>query len=145
MKEEYRIGELADKAGVTRRTIHYYTGRGLLPAPYGQGLGTTYGEEHYYRILLIKKLQEQYIPLDEIKKRIAGLSLDVVKQQIEATGYEQNDLVIESRTSEMPSSTHYQRIQFAHGVELNVPTDNPKAQQLARDLYEYAEQLLKRG
>lgn len=40
--EQYRIGELAEKAGVTKRTIHYYMGRGLLPAPQGTGLGTTY-------------------------------------------------------------------------------------------------------
>ena len=49
---EYRIGELAEKAGVTRRTIHYYIGRGLLPASQGSGLGTTYSDEHLYRICL---------------------------------------------------------------------------------------------
>ena len=27
---EYRVSELAEKAGVTKRTIHYYISKGLL-------------------------------------------------------------------------------------------------------------------
>lgn len=78
-KNQYRIGELADKANVTKRTIHYYMGRGLLPPPEGAGLGTTYSDEHLYRVLLIKKFQDSYLPLDEIKKRIANMDLSTVK------------------------------------------------------------------
>lgn len=79
----YRISELADKAGVTKRTIHYYMGRGLLPSPDGAGLGTTYSDEHLYRVMLIKRLQDAYLPLDEIKKRMAGVSLEDVKRSLE--------------------------------------------------------------
>lgn len=79
-----RIGELAEKTGVTKRTIHYYMGRGLLPPPDGAGLGTTYSDEHLYRVLLIKKLQDEYLPLDEIKKRMAGMSLGDVRRSLEA-------------------------------------------------------------
>lgn len=32
---EYKISELADKAGVTKRTIHYYISKGLLFPPEG--------------------------------------------------------------------------------------------------------------
>ena len=79
-QSSYRIGELAEKAGVTKRTIHYYMGRGLLPTSEGAGLGTTYSDEHLYRIMLIKKLQDAWLPLDEIRKRISGMSLqDVIK------------------------------------------------------------------
>lgn len=31
MGEKYRIGELAEKAGVKKRTIHYYIGRDIIP------------------------------------------------------------------------------------------------------------------
>ena len=79
----YRISELAEKAGVTKRTIHYYMGRGLLPSPDGAGLGTTYSDEHLYRVMLIKKLQDTYLPLDEIKKRMAGMSLEDVRSSLE--------------------------------------------------------------
>jgi DNA-binding transcriptional MerR regulator len=75
----YRIKELAESLGVSRRTIHYYLGRGLLPPSEGAGLGTTYTQEHYYRILLIKKWQKAFFPLEEIRKRIQPLTLEEVQ------------------------------------------------------------------
>ena len=80
---QYRISELAEKVGVTKRTIHYYMGRGLLPSPNGAGLGTTYSDEHLYRIMLIKKLQDAYLPLEEIKKRMSGMSIEDVRRGLE--------------------------------------------------------------
>ena len=35
---EYKVSELASKAGVTKRTIHYYISKGLLMPPDGNGL-----------------------------------------------------------------------------------------------------------
>jgi len=83
MSEEYRVSELAEKAGVTKRTIHYYISRGLIPPPEGMGVGSTYREEHLVRILLVKKLQEQYLPLDRIRQIMASLSLEQVKQSLD--------------------------------------------------------------
>ena len=54
---EYKISELANKAGVTKRTIHYYISKGLLLPPEGNGVNSLYNDEHLQRILLIKKLQ----------------------------------------------------------------------------------------
>ena len=34
---EYKVSELAEKAGVTKRTIHYYISKGLLLPPNGNG------------------------------------------------------------------------------------------------------------
>ena len=82
MSEKYRIGELAQKAGVTNRTVHYYVGRGLLPPPEGAGVGTTYREEHLLRLRLIKKLQEQYLPLEKIKEIISGMNVEEVEQAL---------------------------------------------------------------
>lgn len=96
-KNQYRIGELADKAKVTKRTIHYYMGRGLLPPPEGAGLGTTYSDEHLYRVLLIKKLQDSYLPLDEIKKRIANMDLGAVKACLD---YETLQMEVQEQTCE---------------------------------------------
>jgi DNA-binding transcriptional MerR regulator len=83
MSEKYRISELAQKAGVTNRTVHYYVGRGLLPPPDGAGVGTTYREEHLLRLRLIKKLQEQYLPLEKIKEIINGMNMEEVEQALE--------------------------------------------------------------
>jgi DNA-binding transcriptional MerR regulator len=67
---EYKVSELADKAGVTKRTIHYYISKGLLFPPEGRGVNSLYNDEHLERILLIKKLQAEYMPLNKIREYI---------------------------------------------------------------------------
>ena len=63
---EYKVSELAEKAGVTKRTIHYYISKGLLLPPEGSGVNSVYNDEHLNRLLLIKKLQSEYMPLNII-------------------------------------------------------------------------------
>lgn len=64
---EYRVSELAQKTGVTKRTIHYYISKGLLMPPNGSGVNSSYDDSHVERILLIKKLQAEYMPLNKIR------------------------------------------------------------------------------
>ena len=67
---EYKVSELASKAGVTKRTIHYYISKGLLLPPEGNGVNSVYNDEHLNRLLLIKKLQAEYMPLNKIREYI---------------------------------------------------------------------------
>lgn len=67
---KYKVSELAEKAGVTKRTIHYYISKGLLLPPEGTGINSLYNDEHLERILLIKKLQAEYMPLNKIREYI---------------------------------------------------------------------------
>ncbi len=67
----YSIGELAQEAGVTRRTIRYYVELGLLPPPVSSGRGAAYGPEHLARLETIKHLQEARLSLDEIRDQLA--------------------------------------------------------------------------
>ena len=67
---EYKVSELAEKAGVTKRTIHYYISKGLLLPPEGNGVNSLYNEKHLERLLLIKKLQSEYRPLNKIREYI---------------------------------------------------------------------------
>ncbi len=60
------IGELAEAAGVSRRTVRYYVQRGLLPAPDGLGRGARYGEEHLRRLIEVRDLQAQGVSLAAI-------------------------------------------------------------------------------
>jgi DNA-binding transcriptional MerR regulator len=76
----YTIGELAEAAGVTPRTIRYYTGEGLLPPPDTRGRYALYGGDHLNRLLLIVRLKDAYLPLGEIKARMEGLSAGQVGQ-----------------------------------------------------------------
>ncbi len=79
---EFDIDQLSLSAGVTVRTIRYYTQRGLLPSP-GTGRGLRYNEGYLNRLKLIRKLQEQHLPLDEIKKRLETMSDDEVMETID--------------------------------------------------------------
>ena len=68
----YGIEELADRAGVSRRTVRYYVQRGLLPAPTGVGRGKHYTEAHLARLVRVRELQEQGVALAEIADRLEG-------------------------------------------------------------------------
>ena len=67
---EYKVSELANKAGVTKRTIHYYISKGLLLPPEGSGVNSIYTDEHLNRILLIKKHKAEFMPLNKIRDYI---------------------------------------------------------------------------
>lgn len=78
---EYKISELAEKAGVTKRTIHYYISKGLLLPPKGSGVNSIYNDEHFERILLIKKLQAEYMPLNKIREYILENPIEHAQKQ----------------------------------------------------------------
>ncbi|MET0773003.1 MAG: MerR family transcriptional regulator, partial [Candidatus Limnocylindrales bacterium] len=80
----YAITDLASLAGVTPRTIRYYISVGLIPAPEQQGRAARYGEDHLRRIRLIRRLQEQHLPLAEIRSRLSALSDDEVAAALTA-------------------------------------------------------------
>jgi DNA-binding transcriptional MerR regulator len=72
------ISELADQAGVTERTIRYYVEQGVLPPP-ERGRPAEYTDEHVRRLALVRRLKEQYLPLEEIRDMMQRLSLAQVE------------------------------------------------------------------
>ena len=79
---EYKVSELADKAGVTKRTIHYYISKGLLLPPNGSGVNSIYNDSHLERLLLIKKLQSEFMPLNKIREYILENPNEKVQTEI---------------------------------------------------------------
>jgi len=77
--ERLGIAELAEQAGVTPRTVRYYVAEGLLPSPGGSGQQRTYSREHLLRLRAIKRLKDAYLPLEEIRRRLEGLSPDGIQ------------------------------------------------------------------
>jgi len=69
------IGELSERADVTRRTIRFYIQRGLLSPPLGGGRGSHYTQAHLERLLAVKRLQEVGIPLEVILSRLGPPTL----------------------------------------------------------------------
>ena len=111
------LTELADKAGVSPRTVRYYIQQGLLPAPESRGPGAHYGTEHVDRLLLIRRLQKEHLPLSEIRKRIDKLSPADVKRLLSAKSSHQ--------VSE--SATEYVRRVLSEGPATFSIAERPRA------------------
>ncbi len=70
----YQIGEVADRTGVTQRTLRFYEEKGLLqPSERMQGGFRLYSEGDVERIELIKRLQG-----------LLGLTLAEIKEMVDA-------------------------------------------------------------
>ena len=66
-----KIGQLSEKAGVSRDTIRFYESRGMLSSisrPFAWNNYKDYGEENVRRIRIIKHLQGFSFKLQEIKE-----------------------------------------------------------------------------
>jgi len=70
----YTIGELAQAAGVTPRTIRFYAAEGLLPTPEARGKYALYSPEHLDRLRLIGRLKEAFLPLGAIRAQMEKLT-----------------------------------------------------------------------
>ena len=69
----YRIGELAKLAGVSPRTVDYYTQLGLLePTKRSNGNYRLYDDDTRELLCRIRALQERRVPLAEIRERVAA-------------------------------------------------------------------------
>ncbi|HWQ04409.1 MAG TPA: MerR family transcriptional regulator [Longilinea sp.] len=77
--EGMMISELARKANVSVRTIRFYIAEGLLPAPQPRGRFSLYDEDALLRLQVIRYLKDAFLPLREIRERMAGLSTGEVR------------------------------------------------------------------
>ncbi|MFJ7639199.1 MULTISPECIES: MerR family transcriptional regulator [unclassified Peribacillus] len=66
----YRIGQLAELANVSRRTIDYYTQLGLLTYEKTGSRYRYYTKDALNRLSMIDRYKEQNMPLTEIKERL---------------------------------------------------------------------------
>ena len=66
----YRIGELANLANVSKRTIDYYTSLGLLNAKRSKGNYRIYPEDALDDLKTIEEYKKVHLPLHEIKGKL---------------------------------------------------------------------------
>lgn len=96
--DTFELTQLADRAGVSPRTVRYYIQQGLLPAP-EKGPGAHYGPEHLERLLLIKRFQREHLPLAEIRRLLEESGGSITSAERELT----------SRHNRMSSAEDYVR------------------------------------
>ncbi|MEG3630263.1 MerR family transcriptional regulator [Streptomyces poriticola] len=77
------VDELAAQAGVTVRTIRFYSTKGLLPPPaIGPRRVGHYGRAHLARLALIEELQAQGMTLSGIERYLQQLPPDLSPQDL---------------------------------------------------------------
>lgn len=81
--ETMTVEELAARAGVTVRTIRFYSTRGLLPPPViGPRRVGRYGLDHLSRLALIEELQNQGMTLSAIERYLQRLPDDMTAHDL---------------------------------------------------------------
>ncbi len=68
----FGIEELCGLTGVTRRTVRFYTQKGLLDPPEGERRGAYYTRRHLEQLLLIRKWQAAGVSLERIGQLLRG-------------------------------------------------------------------------
>ncbi|MDQ8706265.1 MerR family transcriptional regulator [Streptomyces sp. LHD-70] len=77
------VDELAARAGVTVRTIRFYSTRGLLPPPdIGPRRVGRYGPDHLSRLALIEELQHHGLTLAAIERYLEQLPPDMSEHDL---------------------------------------------------------------
>lgn len=68
----FGIDELCTLTGVARRTVRFYTQKGLLDPPEGARRGAYYSRRHLEQLLLIRKWQQAGVSLERIGRLLRG-------------------------------------------------------------------------
>lgn len=103
----YNADSLAKKAGVSRRTIHYYLQRGLLMPPEGEGRGSYYTDAHLQRLKQLQQLSAQGVPLAKIKEHFEN-------------GAAVSEVQLPYGDEMAPPAERWERVVLADGVELHL-------------------------
>ena len=139
----YNIETLCEKTGMTRRNVHYYVQRGLLPGPEGGGRGAYYTEEHLAALEKIAVWSRQGVPLFQMRAWLSGEE-DMPEAGVAygpASGVE--DV---KKTSEFSGGIReFYRMELGQGIELQIDRavyDRGSAELLGKKLSESIRELL---
>lgn len=73
----FGIDELCGLTGVARRTVRFYTQKGLLDPPEGERRGAYYTRRHLEQLLLIRKWQAAGVSLERIGCLLRGEGIEL--------------------------------------------------------------------
>ncbi|KHL10731.1 UNVERIFIED_CONTAM: MerR family transcriptional regulator [Mumia flava] len=76
------VEQLAERVGMTVRTIRFYAGRGLIPPPVREGRNGYYGLDHLARLELVRELQAHGFTLSAIEGYLERLPADATPQDV---------------------------------------------------------------
>jgi len=105
------------ETGLSKRTIHYYIGRGLIPPALRDEEGFFYTDEHVTKIRYIRWLAEKHVSLQAVAFQMQGKTCEELGADMRAG--DTNDLQLNVLTSPEPPAV-YMRVELQPGVELHM-------------------------
>ncbi len=161
--DDFDIQGLADRAGLTVRTVRFYQQEGLLAAPGTRGREARYGQAELKRLQLIKAWQERRLTLAEVRGRVATLDDEGVERELALLGTGRSAAAAYARSVRLgrspiagpsgaapgdatPTSTTWDRITLSPLIELHVrrPLSHPE-QKLVEKLVALAHKTVTEG
>lgn len=126
----YQIGEVAEKTGVTQRTLRFYEEKGLLKPPERMDGGfRLYSDTDVKRIQFIKRLQD-----------LLGFTLSEIKEMVEAEELRQQIVDTFRPDRELPARQQRTE-QIIDAIELQLTVVDRKVAQLTEMQTELRERL----
>lgn len=120
-RELLTIRQLADRAGVTQRTIRYYTDEGLIDAPVDKVRTARYTERHLLQLLAAARLKSGYLPLRVIRARMAGMSDTDLYEIINSATIAIEELVSAEVPEEVVTTHHVDRVVTSTKTDYSIP------------------------
>ena len=121
------IRQLADRAGVTQRTIRYYTDEGLIDAPVDKVRMPRYTERHLLQLQAAAHLKAGYLPLRVIRARLAGLGDEELCEIVSSVPQPVATIVANTSVQEVEASHKVGQTISGSNVALYDGTDTEEA------------------
>jgi DNA-binding transcriptional MerR regulator len=123
------IRQLADRAGVTQRTIRYYTDEGLIDAPVDKVRMPRYTERHLLQLQAAAHLKAGYLPLRVIRARLAGLGDEELREIVSSVPQPVAVIVANTSIQEIEASHRVGNVISGSNVALYDGTDSEESTQ----------------
>ncbi|MCO1659165.1 MerR family transcriptional regulator [Pseudonocardia humida] len=81
-EELLTVDQLAERTGITVRTIRFYAGRGLIPPPTLRGRTGLYGSDHVARLGLVSELSALGFTLAAIESHLRALPVSAGAEEL---------------------------------------------------------------
>ena len=117
---KYTISDVMTKTGISKRTVHYYIARGLIPPAMRDGDGFYYTNEHITRIEYIRWLADKHISLQGIAYQMQDKTLAQLEADMRADT-PVGDYFNVVKEQKIPAP--YLRVDVLPGLEMHMSAD----------------------
>jgi DNA-binding transcriptional MerR regulator len=84
--QKLSLDELCGAVGLTKRTVRYYIGLGLVDRPHGETKGAFYTDEHLQQLARVKTLADSGVSLDRIAQLLEHADKSVIQTSTTVAG-----------------------------------------------------------